>query len=81
MTTPLDILLGLLSDATNAVSDLDTDDISTADLGLFSTWEAKIDAITSEIQAWQSAHSHEAEESASDMDWERRIDEAKEEGR
>lgn len=81
MSDPLDTVLGRLSDALNGLDDLDLDRVSTADERAVSEWEKTITTLMGEIMAWQRSHSPEAEEAASDMDWERRIDEAREEWR
>lgn len=74
-----DAMLSGLSDAINAFTDLE--DLTPVDERTCAEWEARIDALMGEIQTWQRSHSPEAEEAASDMDWERRIDEAREEWR
>lgn len=74
-----DAMLSGLSTAINAFTDLE--DLAPADERMCAEWEARLDALMGEILAWQRSHSPEAEEAASDMDWERRIDEAREEWR
>ena len=79
MSDPLDDVLAGLTDAINALGTLETD---VADLDArVVAWEARVDALLGEMQAWQSAHSPEAEQAAADADVDRRIDEAQEEWR
>jgi len=78
MTGPLDDVLSDLWDAINKIGYLDLDAGAKAP---YADWERRVDALIGEIQAWQSAHSPEAEQAAADADVDRRIDEAQEEWR
>ncbi len=74
MTTPLDILLGHLSDARNALEDIATFDDHDLD-GRVTHWGDDIDALMGDVMRAQGERSVEAEESARDIEIDRQIDE------